>query len=114
MVIPNYLHQNVVDRSDDKQKCSSVSLLVAIGMNGDAVVLSVAEGPNTLVDDIQSIDAKMVFRPCMLPKKTGIYRFTGNLVCDGVGENQHDLSSEFIRNGSFERIYVATQLNTIR
>ena len=114
MVIPDYLASDVAAPTSDNQEPGNVSLLVAIGINGDAVVLSVTEGSETLIDDIRSLDAKMVLWPCPLPNKPGIYRFTGNLVLDGVGDDEHDLVSESIRNVSHQRIFLTTQLNVIR
>lgn len=114
MVIPDNLASDVPSPTSDNQEPGDVSLLVAIGINGDAVVLSVTEGSETLVDDIRSLDAKMVLWPCPLPNKPGIYRFTGNLVLDGIGRDEHDLVSESIRNVSYERIFLTTQLNVIR
>lgn len=54
-----------------------VKLLVAVGVDGNAVVVNVLEGNPDLLNDVTTMEAAMALWPSPIPKTPGLYLFSG-------------------------------------
>ncbi len=81
------------------QHLSNISFLLAVGHNGDAIVLSILEGNKELREDVKSMDAKTALWPTKIPQTPGIYLFRGRSTLEYFDEGQDELFKEVFHSG---------------
>lgn len=78
---------------------SNISFLLAVGHNGDAVVLSILEGNKELREDVTSMDAKTALWPTKIPQTPGIYLFHGKSTLEYFDDGHDELFKEVFHSG---------------
>lgn len=84
------------------QDSNEAKALVAIGMNGEMVILSVSPGNYELILDAKTYPAELALWPSAapLPRDPGLYEFKGYTALEVFD----DLSPVTVHRGSFERV----------
>lgn len=81
-----------------------ISLLVAVGYNGGAVVFSLLESNEHLDTDLARHDAKMALWPTRFPSEPGLYLFTGQTTLEICEEDAGSLHQEVFHRCVFSSL----------
>lgn len=81
-----------------------ISLLIAVGYNGGAVVFSLLESNKHLDGDLAQHDAKVALWPSTFPSEPGLYLFTGQTTVEVCGEDKGSLHQEVFHRGVFSSL----------
>lgn len=82
------------------QDSAEAKALVAVGMNGEMVILSVAPGNNDLTLDAKTYPAEVTLWPNSPPQSPGLYEFKGYTAL----EIFDDFSPVTVHRGSLEMV----------
>lgn len=80
-------HQDVSTKTDYAASLPEVRALVAIGLTGDPVILSVSEGNRLFANEAKYEQAEIVLWPNELPVEPGLYEFRGYSAFESFDEN---------------------------
>lgn len=81
-----------------------VELLVAVGMDGRAVVVSIIEGNPDLLHDVTTMEAAMALWPSPIPSRPGLYLFSGTSQLESLGDSGNLSLSEVFHRCTYRPI----------
>lgn len=81
-------------------KFNETSAIVAVGMNGEMVILSVSEDSPNLSTDAQTMPANVALTSAFSPQAPGLYQFKGSSCLEPIDKD----CSVMIHRGRFELV----------
>ena len=82
----------------------SVKLLVAVGVDGNAVVVSVLEGNQDLLQDVTTLETAMALWPSPIPTLPGLYLFSGHTQEESLDEGDETTLREVFHRCTYRPI----------
>ncbi|MEZ5527691.1 MAG: hypothetical protein R3F26_09185 [Gammaproteobacteria bacterium] len=79
---------------------NETTAIVAVGMNGEMVILSVSEDNPDLSTDAQSMPANVALSSAYSPQAPGLYQFKGSSCLESLDQE----SAVMVHRGTFELV----------
>lgn len=81
-------------------------LLIGVGMDGTAIVLSVLYGNKTLIEDIATMGVETALWPSEMPTEQGLYLFSGYSQFETLDREVDDSLKEMFHYATYQKVVI--------